>query len=824
MRGYLTTAAALASALLSSTCEASRLTPPVLPLIVRNPYLSTWLSDAREPPWSRWPMFWTGQEVGFSILAAVPEADFVYPLLGRAQDSLLPAHLNDGYNVSFPTYLGAQYDASTTNLTYLIPAPARSAKSTKPLELTLSFLSPITPTSTLRQSIPASYVSVHVEGSFNVDVYIDVNGHWVSGDRGSPIVWEMCETELGESGKGLKTWKVKRQTEQLLTEYADRSEWGTLHFTAPSDVRHEGGTSALLRQRFSRTGTLQNAVDEDFRSIMDEEPVFAFAKSFNLSYPHAAPSSRRDSVLFTIAHVQDPVVQYAAARGLTFMKPLWQSWFGSVEKLLSFHYLDFNNAAKLAGNYSAQLAEDAYESGSHDYVDIVALSARQAMGATTFSGTPDNPILFLKEISSNGNFQTVDVIFPSFPFFLYTNPRWLAYLLEPLIEHMLSGQYPNRYTMHDLGSHFPNATGHADGNDEYMPVEECGDILIMGLALINSLKYDTQTSAGSIWSSLGSDSFESNSEVSAFALYGLESREGIDGLDNSWGGSTKGLKQAQKWVEKTYSLWKQWTGYLVDFALEPHTQLSTDDFAGWLALQTNLALKGIIGIKAMSKIAEVMDNKEDAKYYRNISETYITKWEEFAISRDGTHAKLAYNWYGSWTTLYNLYADSLLCFHLEESTLPLPTLASDGPQKPLKPGHGSKGGFVPHHIYKIESDWYHNVRQKYGLPLDSRHLYTKTDWEFFAAAVASKDVRGEILDSVALWVNETCTDRPFTDLHMTEGEGGFPGPNFFARPVVGGHFAFLTLGRACGGSAVEGLAFLEKGRAGQEVGVENGEL
>ena len=142
---------------------------------------------------------------------------------------------------------------------------------------------------------------------------------------------------------------------------------------------------------------------------------------------------------------------------------------------------------------------------------------------------------------------------------------------------------------------------------------------------------------------------------------------------------------------------------------------------------------------------------------KNISEVYINKWEEFAISRDGTHAKLAYNWFGSWTTLYNLYADSLLCFHLEESTLPLPALASDGPQKPLKPGHGSKGGFVPHHIYKMESDWYHNVRQKYGLPLDSRHLYTKTDWEFFAAAVASRDVRGEILDSVALWVNETCT-------------------------------------------------------------------
>ena len=75
-------------------------------------------------------------------------------------------------------------------------------------------------------------------------------------------------------------------------------------------------------------------------------------------------------------------------------------------------------------------------------------------------------------------------------------------------------------------------------------------------------------------------------------------------------------------------------------------------------------------------------------------------------------------------------------------------------------------------------------------------------------AVSSRSVRHEILDSVALWLNETITDRPFTDLHNTEGSGGFPDPNFFARPVVGGHFAFLALERACGGRAMEGLAFL----------------
>ena len=293
--------------------------------------------------------------------------------------------------------------------------------------------------------------------------------------------------------------------------------------------------------------------------------MFAFSESFSLE----AESS--GSVMFTMAHLQDPVVQYAAARGLTLMKPLWQSYFRSGMDVLKFHYFDFKNAAKLAEQYSKTLAKDAYASGADDYEDIVALSARQVLGATTFSGTPENPILFLKEISSNGNFQTIDVIFPSFPFFLYTNPRWLAYLLEPLIEHMLSGQYPNNYAMHDLGTHFPNATGHPDGNDEYMPVEECGNILIMGLALVNSLIHDS-SSATTVWATREPEWMDMNSSHSAFALTNLGQVDGIDLIDDSWGGATKGPKQAQKWVERSYSLWKQWTGYLVKFSLRPGNQ------------------------------------------------------------------------------------------------------------------------------------------------------------------------------------------------------------------------------------------------------------
>ena len=695
-------------------------------------------------------------------------------------------------------YLGAQYDASTTNLSYSIPYT--DDKDREAAELTISFLSPITPTSTLRQSIPASYITVYVKGSFDINVYIDVNGQWVSGDRGSKIVWSFEENAETDS-KTLKTFKVKRKHELLFTEHRNRAEWGELHFTGPSDIKHECGTSGDIRRYFAKKGTLTDRVDTRFRSIMDDEPVFAFSKAFNLSSNssrYSAAAVKEDSVLFTIAHLQDPVTQFASARGLTLMRPLWKSYFYTDESLISFHYNDYDHASKLAANYSAQVAKDAYASGSDNYKDIVELSARQVMGATSFSGTPENPLLFLKEISSNGNCQTIDVIFPSFPFFLYTNPRWLAYLLEPLIEHMGSGQYPNQYAMHDLGAHFPNLTGHPKGLDEYMPVEECGNILIMGLAIVNSLSHGDGHAANSIWSALGSPKApvaieELADGASPFALpTNLETRDLIYGLDDQWGGVSS-KHQARKWISRSYDLWKQWTGYLVEFSLLPENQLCTDDFAGWLKLQTNLALKGIVGIKAMSELAEVVGESKDAKYYRNISETYIEAWEGYAISPDGQRAKLAYHWQGSWTTLYSLYADAVLCFHPDgNSSESMSDLVTD--QSPLLSTTSSSkkdNNFIPDHLYQMQSRWYTTAMQKYGLPLDSRHLYAKSDWEFQAAAVASPDTRKQILERVANWLNETATDRPFHGSVQDGGGWGVPWTAILCEAGCGESFCFF---------------------------------
>jgi hypothetical protein len=273
----------------------------------------------------------------------------------------------------------------------------------------------------------------------------------------------------------------------------------------------------------------------------------------------------------------------------------------------------------------------------------------------------------------------------------------------------------------------------------------------------------------------------------------------------------------------------------------------------------------------MSELAQVLGETSDVKYYQNISSTYIKEWEVQGMSRDGGRAKLAYDWYGSWTTLYSLYADALLCFHPTLNATPSAFETRANGQTPLLPGgkkekEKEKENFIPNHIYTAQSRWYETVMQKYGLPLDceystieelrvrsvcsdlsmlahwltflpsARHLYTKSDWEFQAAAVASKKTRSQILDRVATWLNETSTDRPFTDLYKTEGDGGFPGPDFFARrkyiekletlcgfpfhlikatadvscvAVIGSHYAFLTLERACNGKGSAAFAYEE---------------
>lgn len=219
------------------------------------------------------------------------------------------------------------------------------------------------------------------------------------------------------------------------------------------------------------------------------------------------------------------------------------------------------------------------------------------------------------------------------------------------------------------------------------------------------------------------------------------------------------------YLSQHYDILKQWTGYLVNGSLIPANQLSTDDFQGNLANQTNLALKGIIGIEAMAVISNLTGNTDDANNYSTIAHDYITRWQILGINQNATtpHTTLAYGNETSYGLLYNLYADALLGLDL-----------------------------VPQSVYDMQSTFYPTVVATYGVPLDTRNAQTKSDWSMWTAAIASEETKTMFISKLATWINETTTNRALTDLYETDtGDFGI-GP-FIARPVVGGHFALLAL-------------------------------
>lgn len=310
----------------------------------------------------------------------------------------------------------------------------------------------------------------------------------------------------------------------------------------------DSGFSGDVRYQYVMQHSLPGNMDSDYRPFATREPVFAYSHDFG-------PVSSA-SVRYTIGSVQQPIIRYLSSEGVVPLQPWWIQCYGDVHQMINFHFNDFGQTQVLASRFESQLKADVdgyyganmamvysnstpstpppyanttqayngtdeygnnyiFDSGNgygfldpqnftgiaipdvqeaEAYYSIVALSARQIMGAYTLAippssgagfnstGNATDPLMFQKEISSNGNTNTVDVMFPAMPFFLYANPNLLIYTMEPLYQNQEGGFYPNQYSMHDLGSHYPNATGHVEGNDEYMPVEESGNMILMSYA------------------------------------------------------------------------------------------------------------------------------------------------------------------------------------------------------------------------------------------------------------------------------------------------------------------------------------------------------
>ncbi|KAF3390622.1 Glutaminase A [Penicillium rolfsii] len=659
--------------------------PPALPLAVKSPYLSTWLhagstgGNGGYLP-GQWPVFWENQVTGWCGLIRVDGN--AYTWMGLPGSTTV-------------TQTAVEYTSTKTIFTMDVGGK---------VEMNITFMSPIRPDDFKRQSLIFSYLNVEVSSmdgnDHNVQVYADISAEWVSGDPGTTAQWDYGTAD------GVAYHKVYRQTQLAFSEINQQAEWGYWYWAtdAAKGMTHQSGQDTVVRGQFSSNGALTNGVDTNYRAINKAWPVFGFSSDLG------TVNSKPVSTLFSLGLTQDEAIQYEGSAGYGPVPSLWKSYFDTDVDAVTFFHKDFTEASALSTSFDNKVATDSIAVAGQDYLTLTSLSARQAFGATQLCGTESKPYLFLKEISSDGNMNTVDVIFPAYPIFLYSNPDLLKLVLDPLYENQEGGHYPQSYAMHDLGSNYPNVTGHNDGNDEAMPLEECGNMIIMTLAYAQKA------------------------------------------------GDTE-------YLSTHYALLKKWVSYLIDEALYPATQISTDDFAGSLANQTNLALKGMIGIQAMSVIANETGHTADAANYSQIAHDYINKWQTLAINKNVTpaHTTLSYGNESSHGLLYNLYADAQLGL-----------------------------GLVPQSVYQMQSDFYPTVANKYGVPLDTRHTYTKGDWECFVAAIASADTRDMFIKDLATWINETPINRPLTDLYDTES-GGYPPATFVARPVVGGSFAPLLV-------------------------------
>jgi len=477
-----------------------------------------------------------------------------------------------------------------------------------------------------------------------------------------------------------------------------RIEWGSLYLGVPQG---QPGTATRVMQgagheAFAAKGTLP-AADLSDQEGRAEYNVPVLAVLFDLGQVATAPQQR----LAMLAYDDVYSIEFLNRR----LRPWWRHRGLSPALLLETAAHEYPQIAERARKFDAEFTADLVKNGGPEYAALAVVAYRQALAAHKLVADVDGtPLFFSKENFSNGCIATVDVTYPSAPLFLLVNPNLLKGMLRPILDYASLPRWRWPFAPHDLGT-YPLANGQVYGGGErteenQMPVEESGNLLILLGALAH---------------------VEGNAD---FALH--------------------------YWPQLT-----RWAEYLREKGMDPENQLSTDDFAGHLAHNTNLSIKAIVGLRSYAELARLAGKTDVAARYTELARQMAARWPGMAA--EGDHYRLAFDRAGTWSQKYNLVWDRLLGYNL----------------------------FAPE-IARKETAFYLTKLTRYGLPLDNRKTYTKLDWIVWTACLAEKDAdfRAIVAPSYR-WMNETPTRVPLTDWYET-ADGKQVG--FQARSVVGGLF------------------------------------
>lgn len=410
----------------------------------------------------------------------------------------------------------------------------------------------------------------------------------------------------------------------------------------------------------------------------------------------------------------------------------------TVFEALETVWKDYRSIDKRLAAFDEELKKKAQPFGE-EYINILYASLRQSISSHKLVTDGDGKVLFLsKECDSNGCIATVDITYPSSPLFLLYNPELIKGMMRPIVKFARMPVWKYDFAPHDAGT-YPHCCGHVYGfnqeknkylgnliqktNEEtwypfyllpanydvydlkdQMPVEECANLLIMW--------YACYTRDGDI------SFFSENADL------------------------------AEKWVR-----------YLVENGLKPEEQLCTDDFAGHLKNNLNLAIKATVGIACYAKLLEATGKAGQAGEYRKTAEKFAKEITAFA----GRFNHLPISWdadENTYSLKYNFAFDKLLGL-----------------------------GLFGQDILEREIDCYLQKANEFGTPLDQRAVYTKSDWLCWTAALTDdKTKRQKILAQVDHFLKNSPCRVPFSDWYDTD-TGRYV--HFRARTVQGGCFVLL---------------------------------
>lgn len=394
--------------------------------------------------------------------------------------------------------------------------------------------------------------------------------------------------------------------------------------------------------------------------------------------------------------------------------------------------------------FEAKLEQDTAPFGAA-YGKICRAAYRQVIAAHKLIANEKGRVVFLsKECFSNGCVATVDVTYPSTPLFFLYNPELVRGMLRPVLRFARMPVWTFDFAPHDAGR-YPYVTGQVYGLQAYpRAAQELGGGEENGY--VYPMLYQMPGSA---------------------ALYCFENQMPVEESGNMLILAAQLARQEPDqgkdvWLE-ALPLYEKWVQYLLRYGRDPEEQLCTDDFGGHLGHNVNLAVKAVMGVEAYSVLLQRAGREAEAAEYHEKAWTMAKEVLEGA-SAEG-HTKLTFDGDGdSWSLKYNAVWDLIF-------------------------GSGLWGET----FYEQESVHYREKCSTYGVPLDFRAEYGKSDWMMWAAAM---DATGENVEKLArciLRFLEESPDRvPFSDWYQT-GSGRHQG--FRNRTVQGGLFMPLLLHR-----------------------------